>query len=80
MPKSQAREDPRQGSKLCRRRKAVAKVSAARSSANGRADAAGYETVDDDEIDFEAVLEVGQGDDGRPLRSNGLALARPPHT
>ena len=46
----------------------------------GRADAAGYETVDDDEIDLEAVLEVGQGDDGRPFRSNGLALATPPHT
>ncbi len=34
MPKSQAREDPKLGSKLCRRRKAVAKVSAAKSSAN----------------------------------------------
>ena len=35
MPKSHARGDPRLGSKLCLRRKAVAKVSAAMSSANG---------------------------------------------
>jgi hypothetical protein len=42
--------------------------------------ATGDETVDNDEIDLEAALEVGQRDNGRPLRSDTLALAQPPHT
>ena len=42
------------------------------------AEAAGYEVVDGDEIDFEAVLEVNQADDG-PLLSNSLSRPRPPH-
>jgi hypothetical protein len=45
-----------------------------------RADAEGDETVDNDEIDLEAALEVGQRDNGGPLRSHTLALARPPDT
>ena len=78
MPKSQAREDPRLGSKLCRRRKAVAEGLGGQVIGQSPADTAGYEVVDGDEIDFEAVLEVNQADDG-PLLSNSLSLARPPH-
>ena len=42
--------------------------------------AAGDETVDNDEIDLEPALEIGQRDNGDPLRSDTLALARPSHT
>ena len=80
MPSSQARAGPRPGSKLRRRRNAVAKASAARSSANGAPNAARYEAVHDDKVGLETLLEICQPNDGRALRSASLALARLPHT
>ena len=68
------------GVKLRRRRNAVAKASAARSSANWGHRPARDEAVHDGKVDLETLLEVCEPNDGPALRSASLALARPPHT
>ena len=69
MPSSHARAGPWPGLKLRRRRNAVAKTSAARSSANGAPNAARYEAVHDGKVDLETLLEICQPDDGLALWS-----------